>query len=154
MIEEKATVVGIEEEFAWIETRRTSACAACTASKGCGTGVLSRVLGKRLARVKALNQIDAHVGDEVIVGISENALVRGSLAIYIVPLIWMFVFGLAGELGANRLGIEHKELATVVAGLLGIYFGFMWVRKFSMRISTSSEYQPVILRKTSGMVVG
>lgn len=154
MIEEKATVVQLEDEFAWIETRRKSACASCSANKGCGSGILSRVLGNRIARVRALNQIDAHVGDEVIVGISENALVRGSLAIYIVPLIWMFVFGLAGDLGARRLGFEYAELASVASGLFGLYIGFRWVGKFSARISTNSDYQPVVIRKTSDVPIG
>ncbi len=154
MIEEKATVVQIEEEFAWLETRRKSACAACSAQNGCGTGILSRVLGKRTTHVRAINRIDAHVGDEVIVGINENALVRGSFAIYIVPLICMFALGLAGEYSARRLGIEHTELASVISGLLGLYFGFRWVGRFSARISVNSDYQPVVLRKTSDIVVG
>lgn len=153
MIEEKATVVQVEDEFAWLETGRKSACAACSANNGCGTGILSRILGKRTAHVRAINQAGAHVGDEVIVGISENALVRGSLAIYIVPLIWMFVLGLAGEYSARRLGFEHTELASVVSGLLGLYIGFRWVGRFSARISANSDYQPVVLRKTSGIAV-
>ncbi|MBI3772687.1 MAG: SoxR reducing system RseC family protein [Gammaproteobacteria bacterium] len=146
MIEERGQVVSAEGEFAWIETYRKTACQSCSVNKGCGTGALSDYLGKRMDKVKVLNPVGAKIGDKVVVGLQESALLRGSLAIYFVPLVLMIIGALVGGAVAVNLGYVANDGVTAVAGLLGLALGFVWVRFFSSRIAADSRYQLLILR--------
>lgn len=151
MIEEQAQVVEVNEDSIWVETQRKSACGSCAANQSCGTALLARVLGNKRNKVRILNpeQIKVSVADEVVIGISEQALVRGSLAIYIVPLISLFVFSLLGETMASQLSIGSKDLMMTGFGVFGMVLGFAWVRRFNRVVSTNRDYQPVLLRRLS-----
>ncbi len=141
MIEEHGFVVSLEGEIAWVETQRKSACQSCALKKGCGTGVISEVLGKRRNRIKALNALAVQVGDQVVLGIQDKALIKGSFALYGVPLVSLLGFAFFGEwvAGAN-------ELFTMLFAGIGLVFGGWWLRWFSQRIARDSDYQPIILR--------
>lgn len=149
MIEEHARVVAIEGGEVWIETQRRSACGQCAANKGCGTAVLGQVLGVKRNVVRILNPSDTKVsiGDEIVVGVQEQALIRGSLAIYILPLLSLFLFGLLGDGVASQLHFSNPDIIAILFGLLGLAAGFFWVKRFSVRISHDSRYQPVLLRR-------
>lgn len=146
MIEERGQVTSAAGEFAWIETYRKPGCQSCSANKGCGTGVLSNYLGKRMENIKVINPIGAKSGDRVIVGLQEGALVLGSLAIYLVPLVLMIIGAFVGQTGATNLGFAASDGVTAVAGLIGLGLGLIWIRFFSSMAATDSRYQPVILR--------
>ena len=143
MIEETAKIVELEGEFAWVETQRQSACGACAVNKGCGTATIAKVLGKKRTRIRAINRLNAKLGDEVIIGIQEQALVRGSIAVYAVPLVLLLIGGMFGEwLGQG----SDSEWLAIFFGLLGLGAGFLWLAHFSRKARTSSSYQPEILR--------
>jgi sigma-E factor negative regulatory protein RseC len=149
MIEEHAQVVALGKDDVWVETQRRSACGQCAASKGCGTATLSKVLGNKRSRVRTLNPkaTKVVVGDEVVIGIREQALVRGSLAIYTVPLLALFVFGLLGQVLSAQLLMENHDTLPIIFGLLGLGLGFVWVRRFTRSIADDERYQPVLLRR-------
>ncbi len=149
MIEETAHVVVAGAAGVWVETQRQSACGHCSARKGCGTAVLGKVLGQKRSRVQVANPDDTplRVGDEVIIGIDESALVRGSMAIYLVPLLSFFLFGLLGQVVAQQLfldrieGMESEGL-SILFSLAGLFAGFVWARRY---VHGDRRYQPVIL---------
>ncbi|MDV3238395.1 MAG: SoxR reducing system RseC family protein [Gammaproteobacteria bacterium] len=149
MIEETARVVAAEGEFVWVETQRQSTCGGCAARQGCGTATLAKVLGRRRTRVRALNRDAARVGDRVVVGIDEQALVRGSLAVYAVPLLGLLAGGVLGALVQTRLQLAGEAL-TLIAGVAGLIAGLLWVKGFTRRIRGDSRYQPVVLRRLAG----
>ncbi len=153
MLEEQGKVVAVDVGFAWVETQRKSACGSCSVNKGCGTGVISKVVGQRATQVRALNRINAKVGDEIVIGLNDQALVRGSLAIYAAPLIAMLFAALLGDLVGQELQLNSGEGLTIIFGLAGLGVGFLWVRNFSRRIADDIRYQPVILRLRQGDVV-
>ncbi len=145
MIEEQARISGIEGNYAWVEVERRSACGSCAVSGGCGTSVLANVLGRRMSRIKVLNSISADLGDSVVVGIPDAALLQGSLAVYAAPLLSMLLFALLGEQLMNNS--QWVEIGSIFGGLLGLSLGFFWLRYYSRRISKTPHHQPVILRK-------
>lgn len=149
MIEENAQVVAAEGEFVWVETQRQSTCGGCAANKACGTATLAKVLGTRRTRVRALNRNGAQIGDRVVVGIQEAALVRGSLAVYAVPLLALLAGGIVGSLLSARLLLQGEGLSLAL-GLLGLLGGLWWLKVFSHRIRGDSRYQPVVLRRLPG----
>ena len=145
MIEETAHVVEAEGEFAWVETEQRSSCGSCSA-KGCGTGALSKILGRRSQRLKVRNPIDAKRGDEVVLGIREQDLLKGSLAVYIVPLLAMLAGALLGEGLAPQWESEGEAL-SLLCGLLGLAAGFLWLHHYNRGLSRSGRLMAVILRK-------
>jgi len=149
MIEETAQVVAADGEFVWVETQRQSSCGDCAARQGCGTATLGKVLGQRRTRVRALNRTAVRVGDRVVVGIDERALVRGSLAVYAVPLLGLLAGGVLGALLQAHLQLAGEAL-TLAVGVAGLIAGLLWVKGFTRRIRGDSRYQPVVLRRLAG----
>ncbi len=144
MIEETAYVVAAGPDGVWVETQRQSACGQCAARKGCGTAVLSKVLGQKRSRVQVANpdQAQVRVGDEVVIGIDESALVRGSMAVYLVPLLSFFLFGVLGQTLARQLMLDNSEGLSIIFSLLGLLLGFAWAQRYARG---DRRYQPVIL---------
>lgn len=149
MITENAIIVSIENNQTWIETQRKSACGQCSANKGCGTSVLSKVIGNKLSKMKAINNINAEVGDEVIVGLNESSLLKGAFIIYMLPLLFLFLFSFLGQFVAQYFGVENNELTIIAFAVMGFLFGMKKVKNFSTSIEQNDNYQPVILKKTS-----
>ncbi len=147
MITENAIIVSIENDQTWIETQRKSTCGECSASKGCGTSVLSKVIGNKLSKMKAINNINAQVGDEVIVGLNEASLLKGAFVIYMLPLLFLFLFSFIGQYITQNIGIANSELLVIVFAIMGFLLGMKKVKKFSASIEKNESYQPVILKK-------
>ena len=154
MIEERAHVVQVDDSGIWVETQRQSACGQCSANKGCGTAVIGKVVGNKRNRVRVIDPGGAaiRVGDEVVIGIEEQALVRGSLAIYLVPLLSLFFFGLLGQTLAPQLAIANAEALSIAFGVVGLGAGFAWARLFSRSVMRDPRYQPVFLRRVTPTV--
>ena len=154
MIEETAWVVGQEGDHIWVEAERKSTCGQCAASKGCGTGALATVLGRRPMRMRARNTIDAHVGDQVVIGLQESALIKGSIAVYLLPLVALMVGALIGQGLAPQLGVASADKAGIVSGMMGLGLGFLWLWRFGRSIGNDERYQAKILRRLPGSVPG
>ena len=148
MMEENARVVALQTGFVWAETERKSACGACSLNKGCGSAVLARLMGSRRTRIKAMNTLPVAVGDEVVLGLAEDALIRGSLVLYALPLLTLLLGAFIGEYASSMLRLESGETWVMLCALAGLGAGFAVVRVFARRISDDARYQPVVLRRT------
>jgi sigma-E factor negative regulatory protein RseC len=100
------------------------------------------VFRARRSRVWALNTAGARVGDEVVLGLAEQALVRGSLAVYLSPLVAM----IGGAVLAEAL-MPGDDAMAIAGGLLGFGAALLWMRRFAAGIRDDRRYQPVILRR-------
>jgi sigma-E factor negative regulatory protein RseC len=147
MIEESGQVVRVEDGDVWVETRRRSTCSGCAAEQGCGTATLAKVLGQRRTLVRVIARMPLQVGDQVVIGIAEQALVRGSLAVYTVPLLLLLLGAVLGEVGAGNGLWDNAELGSLVLGLGGLAAGLLWLKQFTRRIRNDRNYQPVVLRR-------
>ncbi len=144
IVTETAEVVAVEGENAWVETRRKAVCDACTVQKGCGSGIISRMFRKR-TRIRVPNTLGARIGEQVVIGIEDSALVRASLAVYLMPLVWMLLGALAGQMIAEALGWTRVEGATALFGMLGLAAGFMWLRRYARNAARDHAHQPNLL---------
>ena len=148
MIEETGQIVDVEGAFAWVESERTGTCGNCAVHQGCGTGAIAKVLGKRRVRMRVLNRIQARIGDQVVIGVSEYGLLRSSLAVYAAPLCGLFAGALAGYAMSSRFFSEWPaDPVAIAGGLAGFVAGLVWLRGFSRRTATDPDYQPVVLRQ-------
>jgi sigma-E factor negative regulatory protein RseC len=145
VIEESGRVVATDGDKAWVETSRRSNCGSCEA-KGCGTGALSQVLGRKTQQLKVINTIGAQPGDRVILGISESALIKGSLAVYLVPLLALLAGGMFGELMAAQL-LLPGEGPVILSALSALGLSLLWLRRFNRRVANDEQFNAVILRQ-------
>ncbi len=146
MIEERAIVVEATAAFAVVETLRQSVCDGCRVNTGCGTATIAKVLGKRRTRVRALAPIPLSAGDEVIVGIGEEALLRGSAVVYLVPLLGLF---LGGGVGKSAFGGAGEEM-SILLGIVGFVAGALWLSRYFKRTQGDARFQPIVLRRVGG----
>lgn len=79
------------------------------------------------------------------VGIDERALLKGSIAVYMVPLIGMIGMGMLG--GYFAAGSTNEEVISLLAALLGLGMGLTWLLRFGRKSARDSRYQPVVLRR-------
>jgi len=145
MVEEQAQVVDIKGDQLVLQAQTKSACGSCSANKGCGTSVLSKVVGRKFTHFQAKNDVDANIGDTVIVGISEDALLKGSTMIYIVPVLMMLFFALMAEYLITP--VHNHDLIVAVCALSGLAVGSLLARGYFHRRSRTQMYSPVVLRK-------
>lgn len=143
MIEERARVLSVERDTAWVETIRRSACDSCQARHGCGQSVLQRLgLGARHGFVRVLSSgVNCRPGDEIVIGIPEHAVVQGSVLVYLAPLVALF----AGSLAAQSGGAS--EPWVILAGLSGLGIGLAAVRWRGRRWEHDPAFVPRVLRR-------
>lgn len=152
MITETAIVVFVDDSQTLIETQRQSTCGQCSASKGCGTSVLSKVVGNKLSKMKAINNINAQVGDEVIVGLTEQTLLKGAFMTYLSPLLYLFFFSFIGQFIADKFQFNNSEFVVISFAIFGFYLGLRKLKHFSKAIADDENYQPVILKKSNSSI--
>ena len=147
MLETNGTVVEVDREFIWVETRPRSACSSC-GTGGCTTSVLARLFGARPSRLRLQNSLQARVGQQVVVGIPDSVLVNASVLAYLVPLLAMLF---AGTVAAwTGLG-ELAQVAMILSGLLA---GIALVGRITGSQRSRARYAPRLLRVALPVDVG
>ena len=146
MIEEQAQVVEIKDGQLVLQAQTQSSCGSCEASKGCGTSLLAKVVGRKFTHFQVENNINAKVGDTVIVGIAEDALLKGSMMIYILPVFGMLLFAVLADyffLSSER----YHDLIVAGCAVIGMFTGALISKWYFHRQSSAQLFSPVVLRK-------
>ncbi len=144
MIEERAVILSLDNQFndstATLEIERKTACGLCGQTRGCGNSIWGKLFAHQSTAFKAQNHINAKVGDSVIVGINEKALLKSALLLYILPLATMLI----GAILATQF--KHTDASAILGAAMGLVLGLFWVKGHTMSSSYFSLQQPVILR--------
>jgi len=157
MIEQYAIILATESQtelktdsppMATIEVVRKSACGLCGQTSGCGNAFWGKLFAHKASSFKAQNHINATVGQSVIVGIDEAAVMKSALILYLVPLATM----LLGAILATQ--IVDADLSAMLGAAVGLVLGYCWVKAHIAGHSYYQNHQPTILRldtATSGV---
>ena len=140
MIEEPGQVVAVEQDRIWVQTIRLSACQSCAAQKGCGQKLLNSMSAGRAQQIAVQNHLGARVGDQVVIGIPESALLAASAWVYLVPLLAMI-----GTAILAQKWLQWPDSGVALAGAIGLALGFVLVRRASVQ-REESRFQPRLLR--------
>ncbi len=150
MITETGRIVAIENDGLWVQTIRQSACAQCSAQKGCGQAVLAR-MGREPGYIKVGLQdyqaSDFQLDEFVQIGIGEDVLVKSTLLIYIIPLLTLMLGIFSGS------QIVQAEWAAVLGGVLGLGLGSLIAQVILSRNNGNARLQPILLGAVSRPVV-
>lgn len=147
MIEEQAVILSVETlednpqiSIATLEIERKTACGLCGKTRGCGNAIWGKLFAHQSTAFKAQNLIDAHVGQSVIVGINEKALLKSAVLLYLLPLATMLIAAVIA------MQVSSTDMSAMIGAVIGLFLGFVWVKGYT----TSNQYflfqQPVILR--------
>jgi sigma-E factor negative regulatory protein RseC len=153
MIEQQARVINVKGDQLELEAETYSSCNACDVKSGCGTSVLAKWVGKKFTRFSVVNTVDAKVGDQVVVGMAERALVSGSLVIYLWPLLGMIVFALASD-AVLLQDADYRDLIIALSGTVGFVFSLGLCRRYLEKGNFREHLTPVVIRKLSGKIIG
>ena len=148
MIEERAVIVSLDNvlsdavsnQTATLEIERKTACGICGQTRGCGNSIWGKLFAHQSTAFKAQNRINAKVGDSVIVGINEKALLKSAMLLYILPLATMLI----GAILAKQFNVT--ELSAMLGAVAGLVLGLLWVKGHTMSSNYFKLQQPVILR--------
>ena len=146
MLEEHGVVVAVHDNLADVQTTRTSLCGQCSANQGCGTASLGQLFGQKKTVVTVVNHKGAKVGDQVVIGLEEQALLKSSVLLYFIPLLGLFAGAIGYDMLANYTPLVSSELLTVLAGFIGLVAGLAWVKRVTVKMSSDPRLIPVILR--------
>lgn len=143
MLSETGTIIAVDTDGVWVETLQQSACGQCKARHGCGQKMLATA-ESRLTRIKALYgeytpRVSPQLGQEVTIGVDANAMVRGALFSYGIPLAAMLLAVVMATL------ITEQELVAVIASALGLFVGGLIVRRHAQTLPNGRRLQAVLL---------
>jgi len=123
MLEQTATVKAVQHGRLLLEVIPQSTCGSCSVKSGCGTSVLASSVGQKVVRFELDNTLDAVVGDRVVIGVPENAVVGGSLLMYLVPLLVMFAFAMISDQLLSLQDASRDIKIASVASRLSMMWG-------------------------------
>ncbi|MDO8464679.1 MAG: SoxR reducing system RseC family protein [Gallionella sp.] len=142
MVEGIAQVVAVEGSMVWLVPEVGSSCGGCASASACGSkgiGTMASRLDAR--RFQLVNDAGLRVGERVVVGIRENALLRASITAYVIPLATLLS---AGALAQWAIG---SDLATMAAMFTGLAIGLLFARIGAGRLMVKGELAPRFLRR-------
>ena len=150
MIEEHAIITGLADEHATLEIERRAACGLCGQKRGCGNATWGKLLGHTSHEFHAENPINACVGDSVVVGIDERAIINSVFFLYVVPLLGLLIGAVLADVLLNN------EFYVILGAVSGLLLGFYWVKMYlighhAVGKACGTKYQAVILRYADDM---
>jgi sigma-E factor negative regulatory protein RseC len=137
-----AHVVSLEGNVAWLVPEQTGSCGGCAASGSCGAKGIGTIASRlEYRRFKIDNEANLAVGERVVIGIPDNALIKASITAYAIPLATLL---LAGALAQWRFG---NDLATMAAMVVGLLVGLGFSRMSAGRLLMQGNLAPRFLRR-------
>lgn len=116
--------------LAEVEITRSSACGESCASCGLCPG--------QTARVFAVNDVNAAVGDEVMIEMSDKKVLGAAFLVYIVPIITLIVGYLLSH------AIFNSEALAIFTGILFMIITFIVIMRIDRK--NKRRYTPHIVR--------
>ena len=139
-----AQVVAVEGNMAWLVPESGTSCGGCSSAAACGSkgiGTIASRLEQR--RFQLVNDAGLTVGERVVVGVSENAVLRASITAYALPLAPLLISG-----GLAQWAAGH-DFITMGAMLAGLVFGLWLARVRAGQLMARGELAPRFLRRAS-----
>jgi sigma-E factor negative regulatory protein RseC len=147
-VEGIARVVAIDGGRAWLEPEQTSSCGSCASAAHCGSSGNSSApgLGTVASRIQARrfpldNSPRLHIGERVVIGVGDRALLRASLVAYALPLLFSLT---AGCLAQSAWASDAMTMASMAAGL---GFGLAAARLGALWLGARGDLAPRFLRR-------
>src|SRR4051794_4144843 len=98
LVEATARIVTFDRGLAWVEPEPGTSCGSCASAAACGAKGIGTAASKlESRRFRLAVPADIAVGDRVVVGIANDALVKGALVAYGLPLLTLLAAGIVAQ---------------------------------------------------------
>jgi len=137
MLEQQGRILEQAGGLATISIGPVSGCQVCAAGKGCGAGILGRLLQRNAVLVQLENPTGAEPGDVVIVGIPERLFLSLVLRLYLRPLLMGLGGAVLGNYCATRM-TNHSGMIdgfSLLLGLVAAGLGVAWSRASGAKVN-------------------
>ena len=142
MIEGIAQVVEVKGKLAWLVPDPGSSCGGCTSAAACGSkGIGTTASRLELRRFQLVNDVGLTVGERVVVGIREHALIKASITAYAIPLTILLSAGALAQWAAGN------DLITMAAMCAGLVLGLAFARFGAGRLALKGDLAPRFIRR-------
>jgi sigma-E factor negative regulatory protein RseC len=136
MVEQQALVVAVEQQHARVEIVRQKPCGICGQTRGCGVSIWGKLFGHQTGSFPIQNSLQAKVGDYVLIGVEDGAVMSSATHAYGIPLILMLI---GAALATMFMHVSQNiDINTLLGALLGFAIGYAWlqirVRRFAIRM--------------------
>lgn len=140
MLTEQGTVVALGPEGVRVAVSTRTACQSCQSKTLCGQGVLNQVVPQKTAELRRPVNMPLCVGDTVLIGMQEQAVLKSALIMYLLPvLLTLLGAGLADAWAG------HRDGWTVLGALFGLALGFGGMYRYGQEHQHDERYQACIL---------
>lgn len=140
MIEETGIVVKTEGVTATVRVQKRGACEGCAVRGVCEPS-------EEGMEIEALNPVQAKVGQTVEISITPQTYLKSAIYIYGLPLVALIAGAIIGKnLGDLYIKDINSDLVAAILGFGSFFITFLFMRLWSKKAETKSEYKPIIER--------
>ena len=129
-----------------LEIIRKQPCGLCGKTRGCGLSLWSKLFNHKSV-FTADNQIGAKIGDHVVVGVEEHAMLKSSMMIYGIPLAALLLGAmLTMALLPADASLASRDTYALAGAVAGLFLALLWLKGYAAGQTSNPGHQPVILR--------
>jgi sigma-E factor negative regulatory protein RseC len=129
----------VEPGWAWVKTKRSSACSSCGSRHHCLTQGSDQMV------VKAQNSAQAKKGDEVELYLSTKTKLKTTAVVYLIPVLGIFVGAFSADPLSKALGM-NPSLGMAVFTLTGLVSAVFLMRYLANRMAAKQALIPLVKR--------
>lgn len=144
MLEQQALVLALDQQQAQVEVIREKPCAICGQTRGCGVSIWGRLFGHQSARFYLQNSLQAQVGDHIIIGVAEGAVMMGAWIAYGLPLLLLLLGAIVGTMMISWSAAS--DINTIIGAALGLMISLLIQRVVRTVYQQQGRYQVSMLR--------
>lgn len=110
----------------------------------------SRFFPLRRKPIEMSNTIEATVGDDVVIGITEQTVLASAFLVYVGPLFCMFLAAVLGSFFVSALAEEVSEFWVILFGFCGLFLGLAMARQLAQKRFEKTLSRPALIRVVPG----
>ena len=140
MTVERGIVETIEEGFAWVKTRRKSACGHCGSKDHC-----AMVEGGDRMLVKAKNGAGARQGDVVEIYLDTAVQLKCTFIAYMVPVLGLMTGAFSANSLSTAIGL-NPPVGMALFSVAGFLLAMLLARHLANRMVADNTMTPMVRR--------
>lgn len=131
----------ISSKLVEVAFQRSAACAKCK---------LCHDVGEGLVAIESVNGINAKKDDIVEIEIPSEELVKGSLIVFLMPILFLIAGYLIGAAGVRALGLPGwQEAAGIIFALIAAAASYFVVSWYDQNIQQKESLRATIIKVIS-----
>jgi len=138
--EETVKVTLVKDGYAYVESKKASACGSCASKSSCGSLNFFSSDSRKEPQLRILNTLNLREGDSAVLTIASDKLILGTFLMYLLPLFSLiFVASIAKYYGG--------EVFSTITGLVSLFVTLFIVKSILNKKKVSKQFEPQFLRK-------